>query len=247
MMLFCCVGFAQDKEVMVVRQTDGKEVRYDVTKVERVYVETESPSPEVDYVDLGLRVKWATCNLGASKPEEYGDYYGWGCTVPYATGDDVNWTKYFQKLGSTGTDWSDCGTDKDPLKDYVYPNNKSIAGTKWDVARKKLGGTWRMPTHEEQQELMNADNCTWSWTTENGINGYKVTSKKNDNFIFLPAAGYRLGASLYHAGSHGNDWSSSPYLDVSDGAYFMSFDSSYFVWFIYGDRCFGHTVRPVLE
>ena len=246
MMLFCCVGFAQDKEVMVVRQTDGKEVRYDVTKVERVYVETESPSPEVDYVDLGLSVKWAKCNLGVSKPEEYGDYYGWGCTEPYATGDDVDWTLYFTKLGGSGTDWSACGTDKDPLKDYVYPNSKSIAGTKWDAARKKLGGTWRMPTTAEQQELMNTDNCDWQWTTENGVNGYKVTSKKNDNFIFLPAAGYRSGTSLYDAGSDGYYWSSSPLPYSSDSAYLMYFNSSSYDW-NYGSRSYGFPVRPVSE
>ena len=89
------------------------------------------------YVDLGLPsgLKWAKCNLGASKPEEYGDYYGWGCTDPYATGDDVDWPLYFTKLGGTGTTYSDCGTDKDPLKDYVTTNVKSIAGTEWDAAR----------------------------------------------------------------------------------------------------------------
>ena len=246
MMLFCCVGFAQDKEVMVVRQTDGKEVRYDVTKVERVYVETESPSPEVDYVDLGLSVKWATCNLGASKPEEYGDYYGWGCTEPYATGDYVGWPLYFAKIGGTGTAWSDCGTEKDPLKDYVYPNNKSIAGTEWDAARKKLGGTWRMPTTAEQQELMNTDNCNWQWTTENGVNGIKVTSKHNGNSIFLPAAGGRQNTSLIADGSYGNYWNSSPYLYDNFYAYGMGFVSDDHGG-LSADRYLGLPVRPVSE
>ena len=243
MMLFCCVGFAQDKEVMVVRQTDGNEVRFDVTKVERVYVETESPSPDVD---LGLSVKWAKCNLGASKPEDYGDYYGWGCTEPYATGENVNWTTYFEKIGGTGTAWSDCGTDKDPLKDYVYPNSKSIAGTKWDAASQKLGGTWRMPTKEEQEELINTDNCNWQWTTKNGVNGYKVTSKHNGNSIFLPVAGGRYGTSLDIAGSNGYYWSSSPNPSYSDNAYGMFFDSSGYDWYYY-NRYYGFTVRPVLE
>ena len=178
-------------------------------------------------VDLGLPsgIKWASCNLGASSPEEYGDYYGWGCTEPYKSTDNVGWSLYFQMIGGTGTSYSDCGTDKDPLKDYVYPNQKSIAGTKWDAARAKLGGTWRMPTTDEQRELVNSDNCTWTWTTQNGKNGYKVVSKKNGNSIFLPAAGLRYGTSLSYAGSDGYYWSSTPYGSYADYAFGMYFDS----------------------
>ena len=209
---------------------------------------TPEPTPETEYVDLGLPsgVKWAKCNLGASKPEEYGDYYGWGCTEPYATGDKVYWAKYFSKIGGTGTDNTYCGTDKDPLKDYVSPNNISIAGTKWDVARQKLGGTWRMPNSDEIDELMNTDNCNWQWTTENGVTGYKVTSKHNGNSIFLPSAGYRYDTSLYSAGSIGGYWISSPPPGYSDHAYSLYFSSGY-------TRCDGYyrfrgyTVRPVSD
>ena len=212
---------------------------------ERDYI-TPMPIPEA--VDLGLPsgLKWASFNLAASKPEEYGYYYGWGCTEPYADDEDVNWTLYFEKIGGSGTSLDDCGTDKDPLKDYVGPNAKSIAGTEWDVARQKLGGTWRMPTTAEQQELMNTDNCDWEWTTENGVNGYKVTSKHNGNSIFLPAAGGRNGTSLYYAGSYGIYWGSSPRPDGSDHASYLYFDSGYYGWGNY-NRCRGFTVRPVLE
>ena len=247
-MLFCDVGFAQEKEVMVVRQTDGKEVRFDVSVVERVYVETESPSPEEESVDFGLPsgIRWATCNLGAASPEDYGDYYGWGCSEPYASDDDVTWSLYFRKIGGSGSSSYDCGTDKDPLKDYVYPNATSIAGTEWDVARRKLGGSWRMPTLQEVEELMNKANCTWEWTMENGVKGYKVTSKHNGNSIFLPAPGYRYGNALYNCGSYGGYWSASPFQSNSDIVNYMLLNASYFDWNFYG-RCYGFTIRPVSE
>ena len=207
-----------------------------------------TPMPIPEAVDLGLPsgLKWASFNLGASKPEEYGYYYGWGCTEPYADDEDANKTTYVEKIGGTGTAYSDCGTDKDPLKDYVKPNNKSIAGTKWDAARQKLGGAWHMPTTTELAELLEPNNCNWQWTKENGVDGYKVTSKKNGNSIFLPAAGCRGGTSLAYAGSYGYFWSSSPILDNGVNAYGMAFDSSCFGWY-YGYRCLGFAVRPVSE
>ena len=116
--------------------TSAKALTYSADKYGLADISGKEMEKEL-YVDLGLPsgLKWAKCNLGASKPEEYGDYYGWGCTDPYATGDDVDWPLYFTKLGGTGTTYSDCGTDKDPLKDYVTTNVKSIAGTEWDAAR----------------------------------------------------------------------------------------------------------------
>ena len=141
-----------------------------------------------EYVDLGLSVKWATCNIGASKPEDYGDYFAWGEDETKSTYTDDNSATY----GRTN---------------YTFR----------DAAKKKWGGTWRMPTANEFQELI--DNCTWTWTTQGGHNGHKVTSKKNGNSIFLPAAGGRGGSSLASAGAYGYCWSSSP------GASY-----SYYVW-----------------
>ena len=103
-----------------------------------------------------------------------------------------------------------------------------------------------MPTASEQQELLNTDNCNWQWTKEDGVYGYKVTSKKNGNSIFLPAAGDREGTSLYNAGSYGHYWNSSPYLVHSDwvyNLYFVSNDS----YRTYSHRVNGFTVRPVSE
>ncbi|MBR5531681.1 MAG: hypothetical protein IKU59_00005, partial [Bacteroidales bacterium] len=108
------------------------------------------------------------------------------------------------------------------------------------------GGNWRMPTKAEQDELRNTDNCTWEWTTLNGVEGYKVISKKNGNSIFLPAAGVRSDDDLYNAGSNGYYWSSSLLTSSSDYAYDLYFDSDYVDCDYYG-RCSGQSVRPVCE
>ncbi|MCF0160218.1 MAG: hypothetical protein HUJ98_13655, partial [Bacteroidaceae bacterium] len=137
---------------------------------------SHSTAPSV--VDLGLSVNWATCNLGATSETEYGDYYGWGCTVPYATSTIPNWTAYFNKLGKTGNSYSEgtCGGDNDPLKTYVN-DGTSIAGTDWDAAHERLGGTWRMPTANEFAELGNDANCQWTEVKDGNGNriGWRVT------------------------------------------------------------------------
>ena len=186
------------------------------------------------YVDLGLSVKWATCNVGANSPEEYGDYFAWGETKPK---DSYKWSTY---------KW--CNGSKDKLTKYCKESyygrvdNKTVLDLVDDAAHVNLGGAWRMPTKEEIRELK--DNCTWTWTTQNGVNGYLVTSKKNDNSIFLPAAGYRSGSDLEYAGSYGRYWSSSLDTDHSD-AYRLYFGSYNVDWFYYS-RDFGQSVRPVL-
>ena len=131
---------------------------------------------EHEYVDLGLSVKWATCNMGASSPEEYGDYYAWGETETKSTYD---WNTYKWCKGSENTLTKYC-TDSD----YGTVDNKTVLDPEDDVAHVKWGGNWRMPTDAEIEELR--ENCIWKWTTQNGKNGYKVTSKKNGNSIFLP-------------------------------------------------------------
>ena len=171
------------------------------------------------YVDLGLSVKWATCNVGASKPEDYGNYYAWGET----------------------------STKSSYTSDNSKTNGKSMGDIKgnssYDAARANWGGKWRMPTESEMQELI--DRCTWEWTTQNGKNGYKVTGP-NGNSIFLPAAGYRDGSLLCYAGSGSYYWSSSPTeYDVS-GAYSLLFNGS--ILSMYNDyRSVGQSVRPVIE
>lgn len=168
------------------------------------------------YVDLGLSVKWATMNVGANKPEEYGDYFAWGEIEPK---DYYDWSTYKWCNGSGMT-----LTKYNTLSDHgTIVDNRTQLDLSDDAARANWGGAWRMPTDAELTELH--EQCTWLWTTQNGVNGYKVTSKSNGNSIFLPAAGYRRISDLIVAGSHGYYWSSS-LTDVPYCAWFMLFDSS---------------------
>ena len=186
------------------------------------------------YVDLGLSVKWATCNVGANAPEEYGDYFAWGETQPK---DYYDWSTYKWCNGSYNNLTKYC---KD--SDYGTIDNKTVLNLADDAAHANWGGAWRMPTLEEQRELQ--DNCTWTWTKVNGVNGYTVTGP-NGNSIFLPAAGYRYNSALLTAGSHGIFWSSSLYADISVTANDLGFISNY-VGCGGFDRCGGLSVRPVL-
>ena len=198
-----------------------------------------------DYVDLGLSVKWAKCNLGASKPEEYGGYYQWAGTrdvsdrsiylywenCPYHTGSnhESGWTKYNTKPS------------------YGTIDNKTTLEASDDAATVNLGRKWRMPTDAEWKELI--DNCTWTWTTLNGVNGYIVQSKKagyTDNWIFLPAAGYRYRDGLDNVGSYGFYWSSSLYAGYPYCAYLVNFYSGD-VYRNRSSRYYGLSVRPVSE
>ncbi len=197
-------------------------------------LEEVSATPE--YVDLGLSVKWATFNVGANKPEEYGDYFAWGETAPKEVYD---WSTYKWSNGS------------ETLTKY---NNSSAYGTvdhkihlelSDDAARANWGGDWRMPTKTEQDELRN--NCNWTWTTQNGVNGYKVTSKSNGNSIFLPAAGCRVDSSLDNAGSYGTYWSRSLSTDYPSLAYNLYFNSDGVDWYYDYYRYFGFPVRPVCQ
>ena len=188
-------------------------------------------------VDLGLSVKWATCNVGANKPEEYGDYFAWGETQPKAIYD---WSTYKWCDGSKTT-----LTKYNTKSDYGYVDNKTELEASDDAARVNWGGNWRMPTKEEQDELRTE--CTWEWTTHNGVRGYKVTSNKagyTDKSIFLPAAGYFDYKSLDYAGSYGYYWSSSLHTGSPVGAYRLYLYSSSIDWGI-SYRYYGQSVRPV--
>ena len=190
-----------------------------------------------EYVDLGLSVKWATCNVGASSPEEYGDYFAWGETQPKSNYD---WSTYKWCNGSDDTQ-----TKYNTNSSYGTVDNKTTLDLSDDAARANWGGSWRMPTDAELTELR--EQCTWTWTTQNGVYGYKVTSKKSgytNKSIFLPAAGYRNGSSLDSAGSYGYYWSSSLGTDHPDYARYLYFLSSRVGWHNYF-RGLGQSVRPV--
>ena len=193
-----------------------------------------------EWVDLGLPsgTKWAATNVGANTPEGYGNYYAWGETTTKST---YNWSTYKWCNGSYDTQTKYC-TDSY----YGRVDNKTTLDLSDDAAYVNWGGSWRMPTKAEQDELRNTSYTTWTWTTLNGVRGYIVTSKINANSIFLPAAGCRSDSSLNHAGSRGNYWSSSLYTSDSGYAYNLYFNSSDVDW-NYSYRYYGQSVRPVLR
>ena len=182
-----------------------------------------------EYVDLGLSVKWATCNVGATAPEEYGYYYAWGETEPKET---YAWSTYFDTPdgGSTFTKYTTDGkTTLDPDDD--------AAATNW-------GDNWRMPADNEWMELR--DSCTRTWTTMNGVNGYEIKSKINGNSIFLPATGYRSDDALSYEGTCGVYWSGTLDTSSPDNAWGIGFIQGYFER-LGSNRYYGRAVRPVYE
>lgn len=223
------------QEYMHVWQ-DGKKTDYVVTEVDSVTFNKMMHNGH-EYVDLGLPsgTLWATCNVGANKPEDYGDYFAWGETQPK---DYYNWSTYKYCNGSATTLTKYCTNS-----DFGTIDNKTVLEAADDAARANWGGSWRMPTDAELTELH--EQCTWTRTI--GVSsGYKVTSKSNGNSIFLPAAGYRNVSSLYYAGSDGYYLSSSLDSDYPTSAWCVLFNSFYVHRGNY-DRSYGFSVRPVCQ
>ena len=220
-----------------------------------IAIETEVSEPTgykngYGYVDLGLPsgTKWATYNVGADSPEEYGDYFAWGETE---SKDYYSWNSYkWMTEGMSSWRGVNKYTTEDWQTDVVWYNEygefvgdgKTTLDLEDDAANANWGGDWRMPTEALLYELRNK--CAWVWSSLNGVKGYKVIGP-NENSIFLPAAGYRIDSDLYNAGSGGSYWSSSLDSDYSGYAYGLGFDSSE-VYVLIDFRCNGRTVRPVL-
>ena len=179
-----------------------------------------SAAPQHEYVDLGLSVKWATCNVGANSPEEYGDYFAWGETETYYSSlNPLTW-----KDGKSEGYWwqSYCGNSGFVEWSPAPYDGNEILTSGYDAAAANWGGDWRMPTAAEWQELLN--NTENVWTTKNGVNGRRFT-EPNGNTLFLPAAGFRCVDDLYFAGSDGYYWSSSLNTDNPNGAWHCHFYS----------------------
>ena len=197
---------------------------------------TEDPYNVHEYVDLGLSVKWATCNVGASIPEEYGDYFAWGEVEPKETYD---WSTYKWCNGNYDNLIKYCTKSS-----YGTVDNKTVLDKEDDAASVNWGGAWRMPTNAELTELR--EQCTWTWTGQNRIYGYKVTSKTNGNSIFLPTAGYYYDSARCEAGKYGYYWSSSLF---TDGGQYLAWCKGFYpgVIFLNRERFVGLSVRPVCE
>ena len=191
-----------------------------------------------EYVDLGLPsgTLWATCNVGASRPEDYGDYFAWGETATKIT---YRWSTYKYCTGFEKTLTKYC-TDSE----FGTVDNKTELELSDDAAYVNWGFNWRMPNYDQFEELINSSYTTTTWTTVNGVKGRKITSKSNGNSIFLPAAGFRRNGLLNQAGSYGNYWSRTLDASYSDFARGLDFDLSRFFELNYG-RNTGRSVRPV--
>ena len=235
-------GNAQLK-VWVTRNSDSSPRTGTITVVCRGITKTISVTQAGfhECVDLGLPsgLLWATTNVGAEKPEDYGDYFAWGETTTKST---YWWDTYKWCNGSDST-----LTKYNTSSDYGTVDSKTILELSDDAANVNWGDSWRMPMHNEWAELCNTDYCIWTWTTRGGHNGYEVTSKSNGNSIFLPAAGYCWDTYLsYHVGDYGEYWSSSLREGDPDDACDMTFNSGgvYGRW-SYFTRYYGFSVRPV--
>ena len=177
-----------------------------------------------DYVDLGLPsgLKWATCNVGACSPEQYGDHYAWGELNTWKLDDDgdVDCFLYDEEIDDISDD------------------------PEYDVARAKWGSGWRMPTESEFQELL--DNCKWEWVVLVGKNGYMVTGP-NENSIFLPAAGFRDldYLKIRDKGKEGHYWSATSGREYYNSVCLVAGDRS--CELSSAERVDGFSVRPVSE
>lgn len=202
------------------------------------------------YVDLGLNVRWATCNVGATRPEGYGDYFAWGENVPQSN-KSYSWGSY---------KW--CEGDYDKLTKYCdnynygydrFEDSKITLESSDDAATANWGSDWRMPTDAEVKELI--EKCTWTLTTVNGVSGYEVS--RNGNSIFLPAGGYIYDGILQGVGVLGRYWSSS--IETDENAVWsdytaepsLAFDLGYQIGegpgYICSKRYCGCLVRPVYK
>ena len=208
---------------------------------EKTVVENNQKTVDHEYVDLGLPsgTLWATCNVGASKPEEYGNYYAWGEieTKKSYDFDNYKWGDGSGKV-TKYCEYSICGTVDN--KNELLPED--------DAATANWGSSWRMPSLTQIKELFDSGNTTSKWTTQNGINGFLITSKKNGKTLFLPAAGSRAGeGALDKPGERGEYWSRS-LLSLENGSTSASdiqfFDSSFSIECA-SNRVTGGSVRPV--
>ena len=189
-------------------------------------------------VDLGLPsgTLWADRNVGADAPEAYGDFFAWGETEAKET---YAWNTYSLCEGSNRTMTKYCSQST-----YGTVDDKTTLDLEDDAAYVNMGEDWRMPTAAEQQELMTK--CTREWTTQNGVNGYKLTGP-NNNSIFLPAAGYHTNKLYLNAGNVGYYWSSTLFPNYSYSANVLYFGSDSYNLDNRNNRCIGYSVRAVVR
>lgn len=204
------------------------------------------------YVDLGLSVKWATCNIGSNTIEGWGDYFAWGelqTKHDYSkdTYKGYQYSREWEEVegGGKDADGFDVPLVKKKHKSVTtWPDfSKNISGGFHDIAKAEWGGNWRIPTTQEYQELRKK--CTWEWTTKNDVRGYKVTGP-NGNWIFLPAAGYRVGMSSNRTETRGYYWTANMPEKSETKPYLMYLGKDTYKIFTH-ERYMGLSIRAVCE
>lgn len=218
---------------------DGEVNIADVNTIINIILGGGVPSQNHEYVDLGLPsgTLWATTNVGANNPEDYGSYFAWGETK---TKEMYNWSTYKWCKGSINTLTKYCRESENGFNGFT--DGKNELDPEDDAAYVNWGKSWRMPTIDQQRELVN--NCTWTWTTRNGVGGHLVTGP-NGKSLFLPAAGTYWSNSLSGGGSWGRYLSRNIDNDYSFHACYMYFTSNFLQAYNYDYRYEGYTVRAV--
>lgn len=222
---------------MVVTLSDESKVRYSISQVKDItFEETE----DREYVDLGLPsgTLWATCNIGASKPEEYGDHFAWGETQPKS---EYNWGTYKWCKGSEDTMTKYC--TKSEYGYNGFADGKTELEAADDAATANWGSDWQMPSFEQFKELINNDYTTMEWMTQGKVPGWRITSIVNGNTLFLPAAGYSYDTTLKSAGTLGGCWGRR--MGGESTATCLTFSSGYIRYNAAPYRFRGYSVRPV--
>jgi hypothetical protein len=237
---------------MKVTTTDNQVVEFDISNVKDVTFEDAEPEDDHAWVDLGLPsgTLWATCNVGANSPEEFGDYFAWGETQPKEVYDWSTYiwmkeggqptrtriNKYTCEDGQTNACWYSGGKFVGDGRTELLPED--------DAATANWGSAWQMPSLTQIKELYNKSYTTTVWTTQEGVRGRLITSNSNGNSIFLPATGYHDATSSRDVGVKGYYWSRSLYIDNASSGKRLWFDASR-IGATDEYRCNGQTVRPV--
>ena len=252
LVLLCCgAALTANAQGIKVVKKNGTVVYYKASEVESVgvYGYGEEPEPTISgkdangraWVDLGLPsgTKWATCNVGANEPEDYGDYFAWGETEKK---DDYSKSKYkFYSPNSYGTLKL---TKYCTVSSYGTVDDKTELEPEDDAATVNWGNGWQMPSAEQMAELYDDRYTTTSWTNQKGINGWLIVSKKNDNRIFLPAAGYKDGMTPKYESEWGHYWSRTLNTNGCNEGSYLDFYSAQ-LYLSYTFRYEGLSVRPV--
>lgn len=220
------ISLAATAQTINIHYKNGQLVELNSDEIDYVDFSEKASDPTLtsgEAVDLGLSVLWASCNVGASTPEEFGNFYAWGETSTKDSYTKQNYTYY-------------------DSNNAVYVNiGKEISGTDFDAAKVNLGNGWRMPTSIEANELV--ENCTWTWTQVNGVNGYQVTGN-NGNSIFIPASGEdNVG---WHANENFYLWTGSSENQYGYASYLHGTSSYYGKYSPFGSlNHIGWPIRPV--